>query len=95
MAFLNDTPSTTLSNALRLYWPRLVVLWLQPIVSAILTWAFPGVPRFLIWGGLFLLAAGIAMWPAAFKVAPVGYWLLACAVWFAASTAVLVFGGAA
>jgi hypothetical protein len=90
MAFLNDTPSIPMRDALRIYWRRLAFFAAQPVIGAAYALFLPELPAMVLSGATWMLAAVIAMWPAAFKDAPVGYWMLACVAWFTAHTGMSV-----
>ena len=90
MAIFNELPVKPLTVALRLYWLPFALLVFEPFFALLLGGAvdLPGmravtaVPAFLF-----------SLWPAAFKDAPVAYWLLACISWFIANLVVLAFSG--
>lgn len=90
MAFFNERPVKPLAVALRLYWLQFAFLVLEPLAALLIGGAvdLPGI-RAVTAAPAFLFS----LWPAAFKDAPVTYWLLACASWFTANLAVLAFSG--
>ncbi|MDR7136390.1 hypothetical protein J2X06_003629 [Lysobacter niastensis] len=90
MAFFNELPVKPLAVALRLYWPPFALMALEPI-AALLLGAVIDLPG--IRAATAIPALLFSLWPAAFKDAPVTFWLLACVSWFIANLAVLAFFG--
>ena len=86
MAFFNARPTKPLVVALRCYWMPFALFALEPFAALLVATAvdFPGARALTA-----IPASLCALWPAAFKDAPVAYWLLACACWFAATLAVV------
>lgn len=90
MAIFNDTPAIPLGAALRRYRLRYALSLIEPFAALLLASAvdLPGIraataiPTFLL-----------ALWPAAFRDAPVSYWWLACVSWFVANLTALAFFG--
>jgi len=85
MSFFSNTPCITFTQSMRVYWPFLIPLFLQPLVAF-------GIratrPEFSIVNGIYFVVAGVlAMWPSAFKNASTSFWLTACLIWFIISTA--------